>query len=452
MKIKVTKKQFDFCKADATEVLFGGAAGGGKSYAQVIDALVFALKYKGSKQLIVRRSYPELEKSLIRTAQNIYPSKIYNYNSSKHSGKFINGSIIDFASCDSDRELYKFQSAEYDVIRFDELTHFTEDVYLYLISRLRGANSYPKQIKSCTNPGGVGHNWVRERFINSNCKDISREFSSGSRVFIESRVFDNKFLIESDPEYVKRLHNLREKDKKALLYGNWDVFEGQYFTEWDRVIHTIKPFSIPSHYKHYFTMDYGFDMAAFYWISVDSKGCAYVVREFCQGKDNGKSPLIISEAARVIKELTKEKIFLYLAPPDIWNSRQESGRSIADIFLEEGIPLTKSGGGRVEGWMSVKEYLKPFIDIDGQKRAKLTIFDSCTELISSLPALLHDNANPSDVSSHPHKLTHSADAIRGFCNYFITPSKKPKEKKNLLFAKKQEINSSYKEEGKINVI
>ncbi len=317
MEITVTKKQFSFIMADATEVLFGGAAGGGKSYAQIIDALIYALKYSSSKQLIVRRSYPELEKSLIRTAIALYPTKIFTYNSTKHSGRFKNGSIIDFASCDSERELYKFQSSEYDVIRFDELTHFTEDVYLYLISRLRGANSFPKQIKSCTNPGGVGHNWVRERFINSNCKDTKREFSSGSRIFIESRVFDNRFLLESDPQYVKRLENLREKDKKALLFGNWDVFEGQYFTEWDRDVHTIKPFLVPEYYKYYFTMDYGFDMAAFYWIAVDTKGCAYVVREFCQGKDNGKSPLIISEAAKVIKELTKEKISLYLAPPDI---------------------------------------------------------------------------------------------------------------------------------------
>ncbi len=102
--------------------------------------------------------------------------------------------------------------------------------------------------------------------------------------------------------------------------------------------------------------------------------------------------------------------------------------------------------------MSVKEYLKPFVDVDGVKRARLVVFDNCTELISSLPALLHDNANPSDVSNHPHKLTHSADAIRGFCNYFIPPTIKPKSKKNLLFAEDSKKKDSYKEEGEVNVI
>ena len=153
MDIEITKKQQRFINATATEVLFGGSAGGGKSYGQIVDALLFALKYPGSKQLLLRRTFSELDKSIIRTSLMLYPREIYSYNSSSHTGRFINGSIIDFGYCANENDVNQYQSAEYDVIRFDELTHFTEFQYIYLISRIRGSNGFPKQIKCSTNPG-----------------------------------------------------------------------------------------------------------------------------------------------------------------------------------------------------------------------------------------------------------------------------------------------------------
>lgn len=410
-------------------MLFGGAAGGGKSYAQLIDALLYALRYPKSKQLILRRTFPELEKSLIRVSLELFPKEVYRYNTGNHTGKFTNGSLIDFGYCDSENHVIQYQSAEYDVIRFDELTHFSKEMYEYLISRLRGANAYPKQIKSSTNPGGVGHTWVKERFVNPAPPNTLIETPTGSRIFIPSLVQDNKFLMEADPDYIKRLENLSEKDKKALLYGDWDIFDGQYFTEFDRTVHVREPFPIPDHWRWYFTMDYGFDMAAFYWIAVDEQGRAYVVHEFCQGKDNGQEPLIIADAARVVLARTTMPISAYLAPPDLWNSRQETGKSMADIFAEHGIYLTKTGNDRVNGWMAVKEWLKPFVDVDGVTRARLCIFSNCTTLIKSLPALQYDAKKPSDVSIHPHPITHAPDALRGFCVYWIGKAKAPFKKR-----------------------
>ena len=165
LNLKITEKQDQFIKATADEVMFGGAAGGGKSYVQVIDAMLFALKYPGSKQLILRRTFAELDKSIIRTVLGMYPREIFKFNSSMHTGRFFNGSVIDFGYCAAENDVYQYQSAEYDVIRFDELTHFTEHQYIYLLSRVRGANGYPKQIKSSTNPGHVGHQWVKKRFV-----------------------------------------------------------------------------------------------------------------------------------------------------------------------------------------------------------------------------------------------------------------------------------------------
>ena len=234
-RLSVTRKQKRFIDSTESEVLFGGAAGGGKSYGQMVDAMLFALRYPGSRQLVLRRTFPELEKSLIRTSLSLFPREIYSFNSSSHTGKFKNGSIIDFGYCATENDVYQYQSAEYDVIRFDELTHFTEAQYVYLISRVRGANGYPKQIKSSTNPGGIGHNWVKARFVDPAPRDTAFVGKDGmTRVFIPSLIDDNAPLIQGDPDYKRRLLALPEKERRALLFGDWDIFEGQYFSEFNR--------------------------------------------------------------------------------------------------------------------------------------------------------------------------------------------------------------------------
>lgn len=413
MDIMITTKQRQFLDATADEVLFGGAAGGGKSYGQLIDALLYALRYPGSKQLILRRTFPELEKSLVRVSLELYPSEIYRYNASNHTGKFINGSLIDFAYCDRENDVYRYQSAEYDVIRFDELTHFTDTMYTYLISRVRGANDYPKQIKSSTNPGGVGHSWVKERFIDIGQPGVEHKTDTGSRIFIPSKVQDNRFLLAKDPGYLTRLENLGEKDKKALLYGDWDIFEGQFFSEFSRDVHVMEPFSLPAHWRRYITLDYGLDMLAAYWIALDEQKRAYVYREVYE-KD-----LIISKAAqRILEETGGEKIDQVLAPPDLWNRRQETGKSVADIFLEHGISLVKTSNNRISGWMALKEWLRPYEDEQGVEVADLRIFPHCKNLIRTLPAVQYDQKDPNDVAREPHELTHAPDAIRGFCVYW----------------------------------
>ena len=408
IKLDVTPKQYRFLKCTADEVLFVGAAGGGKSYAQLIDAFIYAVNYPGSKQLILRRTLPELEKSLIRVSLSLYPRSVYKYNSNKHIGQFKNGSVIDFGYCDRENDVYQYQSAEYDVIRFDELTHFTEDMYIYLMSRIRGVNSYPKSIKSSTNPGGVGHSWVKKRFIDV-CVDGRFEDENGKREFIPAKVYDNHFLMNNDPEYLKRLQRLSEKDRKALLYGDWDIFDGQFFTEFRRELHVVKPFVVPAHWKRYVAMDYGLDMLAAYLIAVDEHEKAYVMREVYQ------SNLIISAAAAKVKELAAgETVQLYYAPPDLWNRRQDTGKSVAEIFYDNGIMLVKTSNNRESGWLNLKEWLNPYTDETGTETANLVIFEGCTNLIRCLPALVYDKKNPNDVATEPHEITHAPDALRYF--------------------------------------
>lgn len=420
MNIEITEKQDLFINSQAFETLFGGAAGGGKSYGQLVDALLYALKYPKSKQIIFRRTFPDLERSIIRTSLEFYPKEVASYNSSKHIWRFKNGSIIDFGYIDNENDVYQYQSAEYDVIRFDELTHFTEYMYVYMISRCRGANPYPKYIKSSTNPGGVGHSWVKERFIDigepNTIHNIKQEDgTTTSRIFIPSLVQDNLFLMANDPDYLKRLQNLPEKEKKALLYGEWDIFDGQFFTEFKRDIHVCKPFEIPKTWRIFRTRDYGLDMCACYWIALDWNMNAYVYKELYE------SNLIVSEAARKINEMTTEDIYCDYAPPDLWNRNRDTGKSTSDIFAESGQYLTKADNNRVTGWLAVHEWLKVIEDEQGQKTCKLHIFSNCVNLIRTLPAVQRDEKNPNDVANEPHELTHAPDALRYFCTMYQLP-------------------------------
>ncbi len=413
--IEITQKQYDFINADSTEVLFGGAAGGGKSYGQLADALIFALKHPSSKQLILRRTYSELEKSLIRVSLGLYPKEIYTYNSSNHTGRFANGSILDFGYCAGENDVYQYQSAEYDVIRFDELTHFTEFQYLYLISRIRGANGYPKQIKSSTNPGGIGHLWVKKRFVDiGEPQTVYSDANGGTRIFIPSKIDDNTFLMKSDPEYKRRLLALPENQMKALLYGDWNIFEGQYFTEFDYGKHTCKPFEIPKEWRKYRTLDYGLDRLACLWIAVSPQHFVYVYRELCE------SNLMISTAAEKIRGATpvNEEIYATLAPPDLWSRSQETGRSKANIFEENGVRFTKSSNDREAGWLCIKELLRA----DANGEARLKIFRSCTEIIKCLPMLQTDTEKPDDTKTEPHEITHAPDALRGFAIFYTRPN------------------------------
>lgn len=408
MDIEITKKQKAFIDSPAFETLYGGAAGGGKSYGQLIDAFLYALKYSGSRQLILRRTFPELKRSLITVSLIMYPQDIAKYHDSNHVWTFANRSIIEFGYCDSENDVTKYQSAEYDVLRFDELTHFTEFQYTYLISRIRGANDFPKKVKATTNPGGIGHSWVKERFIDVAPAGEIYEGDKNTRIFIPAKVQENKFLMDSDPGYIKRLEQLSENDRKALLDGDWDIFDGQYFDEFKRDIHVIEPFEIPDHWRRYITLDYGLDMLAAYWIAVDQQNKAYVYKELYQ------SGLIISDAAKAIKEMTTEPIYQTLAPPDLWNRRQETGKSAAQLFQECGVYLSQSDNNRVQGWYNLKEWLKPYKDEQGITTAHLVIFKTCTNLVRCLPQLQYDKKKPNDVANEPHEITHGPDAIRYF--------------------------------------
>lgn len=416
MDITISPRQRDFINAGADEVLFGGAAGGGKSYGQLVDALLYALKYPGSVQLALRRTYPDLERSLVLRSLEIYPREIARYNSSQHRWQFVNGSRIEFGYCAAEKDVYRYQGAEYDVIRFDELTHFSEQMYIYLISRLRGTKDYPRQVKSSTNPGGVGHTWVKARFVDIGGSDRVHSFDDGeggvtTRIFLPSKVQDNPFLMQADPGYVKRLKLLPEAEQRALLLGDWDIFEGQYFEMFRREIHTFQPFDIPEDWRRYVSLDYGRDMFAALFIALDERGRAWVYNEIYQ------SGLLVSEAAELLAsyiEAEGRRPDAVFAPPDLWNKHSDTGKSTAQIFADRGIYFSRASNDRVQGWYELAEWLRVYRDEQGQNTARLKIGTNCINLLRTLPSLQRDDKNPNDCAKEPHELTHAPDALRYF--------------------------------------
>jgi hypothetical protein len=345
------------------------------------------------------------------------PSVCY-YNESKRIWRFNNGSIIKFGYCENEKDVLQYKSAEYDIIRFDEVTDFSGYQYTYLLSRIRGANDFPKQIKSSGNPGGIGHAFIKERFIDR-CiigtpfvetkidkrtgKERKRSF-----LFIPAKVTDNIPLMEKDPNYIGNLEELNEIEQQRLLYGNWDVFEGQYYSEWDRDIHVVKPFEISKQWKRFISLDYGLDMCAALWWAVDGQGQCYIYRELHKPNLNLKMA-----AEEILSANNGDKYEYIVASPDLWNRRQETGESGFELLIKYGLSgLIKANNKRIPGWRLIREYLDPYEDEQGIKRAKLSFFPNCLNILRCLPLLQFDKNNAEDCSGNDHDITHAPDALR----------------------------------------
>lgn len=418
--------QQPFFDAKQHYVGYGGARGGGKSWCVQRKAILLAFRWPGIRILVLRRKLTELKENHLRPMRQMLRG-IAPYKAADKAFEFPNGSLILFGYCESESDVDQYQGQEYDVIFIDEATQFTEYQYQTLTACVRGANDFPKRMYLTCNPGGRGHAWVKRLFID---RDFRNDEQPEDYVFFKAKVTDNKILMEKDPAYVRKLNNLPPALRAAWRDGDWDVFEGQYFTEWDIDKHIVEPFVPPAWWRWYITMDYGLDMLAALLIGVDSSGEAYVVGEVYEGRDlgDGHEGLIVSDAAKAVKELAGgRQITAYLAPPDLWNARQETGKSVADIFAEHGVYLTKTSNDRVDGWMAVKEWLKPRMCEDGVERPRLRFFPNCRNILRTLPLLQFDEKRPNDVKNEPHELTHAPDALRGFCVYWTVGGFEPQQ-------------------------
>ena len=421
-------KQEQFLRSLRRRVCYGGARGGGKSWVVRAKATLLALNYPGIKIIILRRTYADLWQNHVLELRKLLEPDIATYRDSEKAMVFPNGSRIRFGYCAAEADVLQYQGQEYDIMFLDEATQFTEYMYNCLVASNRGANEFPHRMYLTCNPGGVGHAWVKRLFID---KDYTEAENPDDYEFIPAKVYDNKVLVDKDPEYVRMLETLPEDMRRAWLDGDWNVFAGQYFREWRDDIHIIDPIEIPGWWRRYFAMDYGLDMLAGYWIAIDGEGNGYVYREIYE------SGLIASDAAMRIKEANgDDKIEQWLAPPDLWNRRNDTGRSVADIFMEQDIPLTKVDNDRINGWQDVHEWLKPrdsrdIITGDKTRIAGLRFFRNCKQVIRCLPMVQYDAHKPNDVATEPHELTHAPDAIRYFCSGRPYAGQPPEKKHKL---------------------
>ena len=390
-------KQKLFCQARSRYVGYGGARGGGKTYVLMRKSFGGALAYPNLRILIVRREYPELEQSIILPMRRMIPQEIASYNATMHMFFFVNGSTIKFGHYGANDDL-EYQGQEYDWIFMDEATQFTESQFRTLGACLRGATHVPRRMYLTCNPGGIGHLWVKRLFIDREYRDGER---AGDYTFIPATVDDNPQLLAASPEYKQMLDLLPEDIRRAHRYGDWDALAGTFFPEFRPETHVIEPFvRIPAEWKKYRAFDYGLDMFACLWIAQDFDGRSYVYREVQQ------SGLIVSEAAKLMLSLTPdyEHIEFTIAPPDMWNRQKDSGRSMAELYAENGVGLLRASNNRVQGWMALKEMLKPMRS--DNDRPGLLVTRDCTGLIRNLPVIQHDAKNASDCATEPHDITH----------------------------------------------
>ncbi len=408
-------KQERFYNSTAKYTAYGGARGGGKTHAVRVKAISGALFYPGIRILIIRRTYSELQHNHIEPILKMIPQpEVGVYNIQLHQIYFTNGSTIIFGHFNSYNTAFQeYQGQEYDWIFIDEATQFTEQEFRLLGGCLRGVNQFPKKMFLTCNPGGVGHRWVKRLFVDrdfkTDCENPEENEDPNDYEFIQATVDDNTALMKSEGgrDYLKQLSQLPENIRAAHRYGDWDGLSGNYFPEFSEGKHTCEAFPIPRWWRRYRALDYGLDMLACYWFAVDETGRVWCYRELKQ-KD-----LVVSDAARMILENTgiNEHIDITFAPPDLWSRTKDSGKSMAELFMTNGVPLVKASNNRVQGWLQMKEFLKD--EPDG--RPGLIFFRNCTGIIEDIQAIQADEKNPNDCAKEPHDITHSNDAIRYFC-------------------------------------
>lgn len=402
--ISIQPKQMQFFKARGRHICYGGARGGGKSWAARVKAVMLCSRYPGLKVLLMRRTLPELRENHVRFLLPMLQG-VARYKETENCFYFPNGSILKLGYCAAEKDVYQYQGQEWDVIILEEATHFTEEQMTFLTTCNRSVREdFTARMYYTCNPGNVGHAWVKRLFID---RDYRGEENPDDYVFISASVYDNQVLMNADPGYLRTLKNLPEDLRRAMLDGDWDVYEGQYFSEWRRDLHVIEPFQIPDWWQRYRAIDYGLDRLACIWAAFDELGNAYVYRELCV------SDTIVSDAARMILSAGDEPIAATFMPSDLMGRSSQTGVSIYETFSSAGLQGTPVSNQRVPGWLNLKEWLHPVVNENGVKVPRLRIFSTCTELIKCIPLLrFAEKGDPSDASTEPHDITHAPDALR----------------------------------------
>lgn len=428
--------QTQFLAASEQEVLYGGAAGGGKSYAMVADpARYFSNKF--FRGLLLRRTNDEL-RELINVSKQLYPAlyKEAKWTERDKTWTFPSGATLWMSYLERDDDVYRYQGQAFSWIGFDELTQWsTPFAWDYMRSRLRTTveSGLDLCMRATSNPGGVGHHWVKKMFVDpakpntafwarsidtnevllwpSNSEYAQRNDLVGKpmfkRRFIPANLFDNPYLAE-DGMYEANLLSLPEHQRKQLLEGNWDVNEGAAFPEWNRSIHVVPHFEIPNSWAKFRACDYGYgSQSAVIWFAVDPNTDQIIVYD----ELFTKNVTAVDLADMILAREEGHRIRYGVLDSSMWHNRGDTGPSMAEKMIARGCrwrPSDRSKGSRVSG----KNEIHRLLQVDEfTEQPRMVVFDNCLELISQLPSIPLDKKNPDDVDTD-YVNDHGYDALR----------------------------------------
>ena len=419
--------QTEFLASPENDVLYGGAAGGGKSYALLADLLRFA-HVSDHRALLLRRTLAELTE-LIEKSKQFYPVAFQGavFKEAKSMWVFPSGATALFSYLDKDADVTRYQGQSFTWIGVDEITHYPSPyVWDYLRSRLRTTNPDIKTyMRATANPGGPGHSWVKKTYIDPAPQNkpfwatditttkVLRYPSTHStnageplftRKFIPARLTDNPYLLHSG-EYEMMLLSLPEVERKRLLDGDWDIAEGAAFSEFNRTYHVSDPFEIPRGWYRVRAADYGFTSpSCVLWGALDHDDNLWIYRELYIKRQNG------DELGQRIKDLELNDPLPIISVLDgaCWN-RTGSGMTIAELINKNGCRFIPADKNRIRGKLEIHKRLR----VDPEAGSKLRIFGSCTNLIRELTSLPLSKNNSEDVDTKASD--HAYDALRYMC-------------------------------------
>lgn len=433
-----TPKQAAFHATSANEVLYGGAAGGGKTKAMIMDALFRTLTYPNTTAVIFRRTYQELEDTDIKEALSSYPPELAKYNAGRHEFNVVNGSKILFRHCEHEADRFRYSGIEIQFLYFDELTSFEQVVYDFLKTRLRAKKSLGVVpiVRSASNPGGIGHGWVKKMFVDAGPymsiieQEIYSEALHKSKIvrsqYIPALATENPFITE---DYIFQLEMKPDALKRALLNGDWDSFEGQVFTEITdnpehyrdrRWTHIIEPFDIPASWPRYMSFDHGYSrpFSCGWWAVSPIDGAVYRYKEWYGTKPRQANtglqytPVQIAEGiiAREAEEIADNIYIDRIADPAIFD--QSRGESVADQMKPNnnhaGVYFRKGDNTRLAGKMQLHERLR----FSSEGKPRIYIFNTCQDWIRTVPTLPYSQTKPEDVDTEAED--HAYDDTRYF--------------------------------------
>ena len=398
--------QTEFLAAGEKDVLYGGAAGGGKSFAMIVDPLRYCHK-KAHRALILRRSMPEL-REMIDKSRELYPQAFpgAKFREVEKLWNFPSGAKVEFGFLERDADVYRYQGQAYSWIGFDEITHLpTEFSWNYLASRLRTTDPEIQTYLRCTaNPGGVGATWVKRRYIEPSESNTSFTGTDGlTRKFIPAKLADNPYLA-NDGVYEQMLKSLPPIQRRQLLEGNWEVAEGAAFVEFDPNVHVITPFEIPISWERVKGIDYGYaSESCCLWGTIDmNDGTLIIYRELY------KKGLTGEELGAIIGDMELVDPFSVPGVLDTaaWAKTGTTGPTVGEALVRAGHKLRRADKNRIQGKIQIHEFLK----VKENGRPKLQIFNTCPNLIRELQSIPLSKTNPEDVDTHASD--HAYDALR----------------------------------------